>query len=136
MKANRIEKPENLEVRAERYIQELSKDNYILGDNFPFGLALCLKEIAKSGNKGLFKRLVDSFVEYSERINQGVDAPVKLEALDFIEFQCIVGDTGRMGLGIPIPYQMGGPARKMFLDIYHGQLARDKDYTPTHSIKL
>ena len=48
----------------------------------------------------------------------------------------MIGDTGRMTVGIPLPYKMDGTTRNMFLDVYAGQLARDRGYTPTHSIKI
>lgn len=129
----------NLETRAEKYIESHSNGEsfFTVGKNFPFDFALCLKEVAESGNKELFRKLIDSYVSYSEKVNQKeLDKElIKIEALDFIEFQCMVGDTGRMTIGIPGMYS-SGPTRKMFLDIYSGQLARDIGYTVTHSINL
>ena len=134
------EELENLETLSEKFIEGFSNAQSLFSVHmdFPFGFAVCLRGIAESGNRDLFQRVVDSYVSYSEKVNQGNmnQEQIKLEALDFIEFQCKVGDTGRMTIGTPGAYKTDGPARTMFLDMYSGQLAMDKGYAVTNSIKI
>ncbi|MBS3071175.1 hypothetical protein J4407_02665 [Candidatus Pacearchaeota archaeon] len=96
-----------------------------------------MREISENGNKQLFQRLIESYLGYAKKINSDISSEeVRLEALDFVEFQCMVADTGKLAINLPLKYEMNGKTRKMFLDIYSGKLARDNNYIVKHSIKV
>ncbi|MBS3081028.1 hypothetical protein J4221_06130 [Candidatus Pacearchaeota archaeon] len=130
---------ENYKTLAEKFIEGFdNRMSFIQTQNeFPFEFPLCLREIASKSNQELFQRVVEGYVSYSQRVNRGrmESEKIKLEALDLIEFQCIIADTGRMTIGIPGFYNLNGITRQMFLDLYSGQLAENKGYKITHSIK-
>ncbi|HLC58384.1 MAG TPA: hypothetical protein VJI68_00835 [Candidatus Nanoarchaeia archaeon] len=128
---------DSLEIVAQNYIVEHGKGNSFMNETTLFGFPRCLFQLADSGNRNLFERLVDSYVAYSQKANPKMrPEDVKLEALDFIEFQCMVADTGRMTIGIPGNYVRTGPTLEMFMKIYAGNLARDVGYIPDNSINL
>ena len=134
---------ENIETIAEKFIEGFSRGEWAIDIpslDIPSSpdLPSCLKGLAENGNKELFKKLIDSYVAYTEKINKGYMSQehIRLGALNFIDFQCMRGDTARMTTIIPGQYKLNGAARKMFLDIYSGQLAEDMEYNPTYSIRL
>ncbi|MBS3093018.1 hypothetical protein J4456_00370 [Candidatus Pacearchaeota archaeon] len=132
----------SIEECAENFVQAFEKGAWISDTDvpfgFPFGLPTCLREIAQQKNKDLFQRVIDSYLNYSQKKNEGkiIQEHIEMESLSFIEFQCVVGDTGRMTIGIPGDYRYDGPARKMLLDLYTGRMPEDKGYTVKHDINV